>query len=118
MQAFPRLLAVHFALFIFVAAACAESPRDIHQLALVGNETIPTDKIIECLSKYPAVLAAAEKVNSEDDFVRVVEETLRAGYQKVGFTECKVQVERADAGGRLRSSRDANSAGCHPHSRQ
>ncbi len=98
MQAFPRLLAVHFALFIFVAAACAESPRDIHQLALVGNETIPTDKIIECLSKYPAVLAAAEKVNSEDDFVRVVEETLRAGYQKVGFTECKVQVERADAG--------------------
>ena len=84
------------------AVVQAEEPRDIRRIELAGNASIPASEILECLSRYPAVLAAAERTNSETDFARVIEETIRDGYKQAGFSQCRVQV--SSAGDRWKAS--------------
>ncbi len=80
------------ALLLLSLAIVADEPRVVRELSITGNDTIPTGKILECLTRYPAVLAAAERNHSDEEYTRAIEATLREGYKNAGFLESRISV--------------------------
>ncbi len=74
-------------------------PRDASQIQFQGNKAYTTESIRDALQFSADFIAACEPVHTDQEFIRTLEQLLKAAYLRNGFLQCAIRAKVSDREG-------------------